>query len=123
MNATAFQIIVLWNHCYPTVPFPGNLPYALIGQKLLSLLGQEKLERAIALIPNDSTLTYEQAGAQLPVLDLWHQHPELFHEMDSSEVKRLQDESPEELYADGECDLIAINGKVYRYWKDSLDDF
>lgn len=123
MYATAFQIVVLWTHCEKGTPFPGNVPYSQVADELLTLLGQEKLERAIALIPNDSKLPYDQAGAQLPVLDLWYRHPELFTAMDSAEVEQLQDESPEQLYADGECDLLLVDGKVYRYWKDSAEDF
>lgn len=123
MYASYFQIQALWLHYRKGTPFPGNVPYRQVANDLLSLLGQEKLERAIALIPNNKDLSYEQAGAQLPVLDLWHTSPELFQEMGAAEINRLQDESPEQLYADGECDLVVLDGKVYRYWKDSLEDF
>lgn len=123
LSATAFQIQALWLHYQKGSPFPSNIPYSAVGNQLLKLLGEEKLARAIALIPNNSALSYEQAGAQLAILDLWYRHPELFTAMEAAEVEQLQDESPEQLYADGECDLLLVDGKVYRYWKDSVADF
>jgi hypothetical protein len=120
LSATAFQIQALWLH-YNQEPMPPNLTYPQAGKQLLDLLGEQKLRQAIALTANDSKLSYEQAGAQLLVLDLWCDCPDLFEEMSAAEVRRLQSDSPEFLYADGEKALITINGRIYRYWLDSLE--
>lgn len=123
LSATAFQIQALWWHYQKGTPFPSSLSYITVGNQLLEQLGEEKLAGAIALIPNNSALSYEQAGAQLAILDLWYRHPELFTGMDAAEVERLQDESPEQLYADGECGLLLMDGKVYRYWRGLAEAF
>lgn len=120
-TATAFQIQALYLY-YFGQDLPVNYPYRTGLKNLFDKLGEYKLRLAIALVPNNPKLSYQQAGVNLSVLDLWFAHPELFEEMSSARLQNLQD-CPEMLYADGEKALITIGGKVYRYWKDSLDDW
>jgi len=116
VKATAFQIQVLHMH-YIGHDLPANFPYTTGLRTLWDKLGEEKLGFAIALVPNNPNLSYQQAGTDLPVLDLWFSNPELFEEMSAEKLESLQD-SPEILYADGERALITIGRKTYRYWKD-----
>jgi hypothetical protein len=97
MNAKAFQIHALYLH-YLGQDLPANFPYTTGLQLLWRLLGDRKLEQAVALVPNNPKLSYQEAEALLWSLDLWHSQPELFEQV----------EVPE-----GEC--ITVDCVIYRY--------
>ncbi len=69
MNATAFQIHALYLH-YFGQDLPASFPYTTGLQSLWRLLGNRKLEQAIALVPNNPKLSYQEAEALLRLLDL-----------------------------------------------------
>jgi hypothetical protein len=97
MRATAFQIHALYLH-YFGQDLPANFFYRTGLQSLWQLLGDRKLAQAIALVPNNSELSYREAGALLRLLDLWHSQPELFEQVEACE---------------GEC--ITVDRVIYRY--------
>jgi len=74
--ATAFQIHVLWLHYKPDQIFHMGVSYMILGKQLLNEIGIGKLELAIQVVPNDSSLSYQEAAVSLPILDAWFQHPE-----------------------------------------------
>jgi hypothetical protein len=115
ISLSLLQLAVLRQHykC-PSRPTPQEELYVLLEQ-----LGNAKLRQAIALIPNNPDLSYEEAGVQLTVLDHFHAHPEQFEGLSQATLTELND-APEILYADGEKALITIDGTCYRYEKDQF---
>lgn len=119
LKLTLFQLAVLRQHYKPQQEISTRTTPQEELYELLEELGKKKLSQAIALIPNDSKLSYEQAGTQLTALDHFHSHPEHFELLNQETLNSLS-ESPEILYADGEKALITIDRKCYRYEKDTI---
>lgn len=119
IKLTLFQLAVLQQHYKPQQEISSQTTPQEELYELLEELGKKKLLQAIALIPNDPKLSYEQAGTQLTVLDHFHSHPEHF-ELLSQETLNSLNEAPEILYADGEKALITIDKKCCRHEKDTI---
>ncbi|MEX0272012.1 hypothetical protein AB3R30_23070 [Leptolyngbyaceae cyanobacterium UHCC 1019] len=121
IKLTLFQLAVLRQHYKPQQEISTQITPQEDMYELLEELGKQKLLQAIALIPNNPQLSYEQAGIQLAILDHFHAHPEHF-ELLSQETLNTLNDAPEILYADGEKALITIDRKCYRYEKDTIFD-
>lgn len=121
IKLTLFQLAVLRQHYKPQQEISTQTTPQEDVYELLEELGKQKLLQAIALIPNNPQLSYEQAGIQLAVLDHFHAHPEHFEFLNQKTLNTLN-EAPEMLYADGEKALITIDRKCYRYEKDTIFD-
>ncbi|MBM0745016.1 hypothetical protein JOY44_26205 (plasmid) [Phormidium sp. CLA17] len=121
IKLTLFQLAVLRQHYKPQQEISTQITPQEDVYGLLEELGKQKLLQAIALIPNNPQLSYEQAGIQLAILDHFHAHPEHFEFLNQKTLNTLN-EAPEILYADGEKALITIDRKCYRYEKDTIFD-
>ena len=61
----------------------------------------------------------EDEVVKAQAITLFDSHPELFELIDPKEFE----ECPEDLYCDGEADIIRIEGKAYRYRIEEIADF